>query len=283
VVVPLRPLEDLTEMQVPEAPRINAPAEHKRKRPMVLLVEDNEDFSEYLRVQLAPYFDVETADNGKTGWQKVLSYHPDIVISDISMPIMDGLTLCRKIKADKRTRNVPVILLTAFGDEKILDSFKGGAADFISKPFRFERLLVRVQNILDEYALLTKALTKKVDVQVADIKVESPSEKFVVAMLEHIDEHLSDSGFSVAQLGRLMCMSRVNLYKRALELTGTPPLESIRNRRLERAAQLLLKADMTVAEVAYAVGFNDPKYFAKVFRLVYKVAPSEYKVREQKV
>ena len=247
------------------------------KKPTILLVEDNEDFRFYLKDNLRDQFNIIEAANGKEGWQKALGYHPDLVVSDISMPEMNGTDLCRKIKKDQRTSHLPVILLTALtGEEQQLKGLETGANDYMTKPFSFEILQSRIKNILDEQARLRKTFTKQVAVKPADISLASPDEQFIFQALETVEANISNPAFSVEEMSRALFMSRVALYKKLLALTGKTPIEFIRSIRLKRAAQLLEKSQMTVAEIAYQVGFNDPKYFTRYFKAEFNVVPSAY-------
>ncbi|HWB26800.1 MAG TPA: two-component regulator propeller domain-containing protein [Chitinophagaceae bacterium] len=249
----------------------------QKKRPVVLLVEDNEDFLFYLKDNLNEFYHVADATDGKKGWQKVLSEHPDIVVSDVSMPVMDGITLCKKIKADPRTRHIPVIFLTAMADEQAhVTGLETGASDYITKPFNFEIMLSRIRNILMEQKNLKKAYNKQVEIKSPVVEVQTQDEKFMQHVLEIVEKNLSNPGFSVEALSRELYMSRVAVYKKIFILTGKSPIDFIRSIRLERAAQLLYKSDMSIAEVAYEVGFNNPKYFSKFFKAEFNIVPSEY-------
>ncbi|MFP5041718.1 two-component regulator propeller domain-containing protein [Parasediminibacterium sp. JCM 36343] len=261
--------EDLVVEEKPSMP--------KNKKPTVLLVEDNDDFRFYLKDNLKEYFNILEAINGKLGWQKALAAHPDLIVSDISMPEMDGIDLCKKIKHDSRTKHVPVILLTALiGEEQQLKGLETGANDYMTKPFNFEILLSKIKNQLTQQEQIKKTYQKQVEAKPTDIVVESPQEKFMQQVLTLIEKNISEPDFSVEDMSRGMFMSRVALYKKILSLTGKTPIEFIRQIRLKRAAQLLEKSDMTVAEVAYEVGFNSPKYFSKYFKTEYDKLPSVY-------
>jgi len=254
------------------------------KKQTILLVEDNEDFRFYLKDNLKEFYHVIEAPNGRAGWQKVLAMHPDLVVSDISMPLMDGIELCKKIKKDQRTRQIPVILLTAMmGDDNHLKGLETGATDFMTKPFNFEIMLSRIRNILSEQKTLKKTLNKQVEVKASEAKIESADEKFIRSALEIIEKNLSNADFSVEELSRELYMSRVAVYKRIFALTGKAPIDFIRSIRLQRAAQLLEDSSLTVAEVAYEVGFNNPKYFSKFFKAEFNQVPSAYTSQKRKV
>nr|WP_235921220.1 hybrid sensor histidine kinase/response regulator transcription factor [Foetidibacter luteolus] len=253
------------------------------KKQTILLVEDNDDFRFYLKDNLRSYFNILEAPNGKLGWQRVLASHPDLVVSDISMPVMDGIELCKRIKKDQRTKHIPVILLTALvSDDKHLEGLETGAADFMTKPFNFEIMLSRIRNILSEQKTLKQTYVRQVDAKASDASIASADEKFIQNALEVIEKNLSDPDFSVEDLSKELFMSRTAVYKKMFALTEKAPLDFIRFIRLQRAAQLLRETNLTVAEVAYEVGFNNPKYFARFFKAEYNMAPSAYVAENKK-
>jgi signal transduction histidine kinase/ligand-binding sensor domain-containing protein/DNA-binding response OmpR family regulator len=248
------------------------------RKPAILIVEDNEDLRSYLKENLRRFFNISEAVNGKAGWQKALSIHPDLIISDINMAEMNGIDLCRKIKGDKRTSFVPVILLTAATEEEQqLLGLSTGASDYITKPFNFEVLVSKINNLLTHQEMIKRTYQKQVTVIPAAIPVETPEENFVQRVLSILEKEIANAGFSVEELSRELFMSRVAVYKKLLALTGETPLEFIRSFRLKRAAQLL-ENNLTVAEVAYRVGFNNPKYFSKFFKSEFNILPSAYQV-----
>jgi DNA-binding response OmpR family regulator len=248
----------------------------------ILLVEDNDDFRFYIKDNLRHLYNVAEAENGKAGWQKTLSAHPDLVVCDISMPGMNGIDLCKKIKADSRTSFIPVILLTALsGDEQQLSGLETGASDYITKPFNFEILLSKIRNQLVQQESFKKTYQKQVQVNASEVITESADEKFIQNALAVVEKNISDPDFSVEELSRLLFLSRVAVYKKLFALTGKTPLEFIRSVRIKRSAQLLEKNELTVAEVAYEVGFNNPKNFSKYFKAEYNVLPSAYATRNK--
>jgi len=251
----------------------------RRKKFTILLVEDSEDFLSYLKDNLGEHYNIVTAVNGKQGWQKTLSGHPDIVVSDIIMPGATGIELCQKIKSDRRTKHIPVILITALtGEEQQFRSIETGAADYLTKPFNFEILLSKIKNLLLQQESMRKTFTRKVEIKNADIEVkdERSDEKFVQNAITIIEKNMSNPDFSVEDLSRALLMSRSAVYKKMFLLTGKTPIEYIRTIRLEKAALLLQRTTKTVAEVAYETGFNNPKYFSRYFKRQFGVLPSAY-------
>ncbi len=254
----------------------------KGKKKTILLVEDNDDFRFYIKDNLKTYYTIIEAENGKAGWSKALADHPDLVVTDISMPEMNGIELCNKIKNDSRTSFIPVILLTALtGEEQQLAGLQTGANDYMTKPFNFEILLSKIRNLLTEKEQLQKTFQKQVQVQVTDIHPSSASEKFMQQLLTVVEKNIANASFSVEELSREMFMSRVALYKKVFAHTGKTPVEFIRHARLQRACQLLKKSDMTIAEVAYEVGFNNPKKFSQYFKEEFDILPSTYQLNHK--
>lgn len=273
------PTDELEEVSTATAPVVRASS----AKPSVLLVEDNEDFRSYLKDHLQTNYTVLEAANGKEGWQKALGQHPQLVVSDISMPIMDGIALSRKIKSDKRTSHIPVILLTALtGEEDQLQGLQTGASDYITKPFNYEVLNTKIKNLLVLNDTLKTTYTRQIKVQAPEMHIESDDEKLMKAITVYLEENLTNPQLSVEELSRNVGMSRSSLYNKLLELTGQTPVEFIRSVKLEKAAVLLEKSDMTIAQVAYSVGFSTPNYFAKSFKSKYNLLPSEYLAKKKK-
>jgi signal transduction histidine kinase/ligand-binding sensor domain-containing protein/DNA-binding response OmpR family regulator len=247
------------------------------KKPVVLIIEDNDDLRFYLKDNLKHIFNIIEAVNGKDGWQKALSLHPNLIVSDVTMPEMSGIELCKKIREDSRTAHIPVILLTALNeDEDQLAGLANGANDYITKPFNFEILLSKINGLLLMQQTLKKTYQKQKEIQVQDIEIVSEDEKFLKATFDCIEKNITNYNFSVEELSRQMALSRVSLYKRMLALTGKTPVDCIRTVRLKRAVQLLEKSQLSIANIAYEVGFNNPTYFSKVFKDEYGTVPSDY-------
>lgn len=246
--------------------------------PVILIVEDNEDFRFYLKDNLRAHYKIVEASDGKEGWKKVLSAHPALVVSDISMPHMDGIELCRKILSDERTCQIPVILLTAMTGETVeLQGLQTGATDFISKPFNFEVLLSKIRNIVQHHATVRKTYQRQVQAGPAPVAPSSADDAFLREVLAYIEKEMSNADLSVEELSTRFHTSRSTFYKRVLLLTGKTPVEFIRHIRLRRAAELLEKSQLNVAEIAYEVGFNNPKYFTHYFKAEFGCIPSAYR------
>lgn len=247
------------------------------RKPVILLVEDNDDLRFYLKDNLKQSFNIVEAANGKDGWQKALALHPQLIVSDINMPEMNGIDLCNKIRNDERTAHIPVILLTAITEtESQLAGTSSGANDYITKPFNFEILLSKINGLLQMQQTLKRTYQKQKDIEVKDMEIVSEDQKFLQNALACIEKNITNPNFSVEELSRQMSLSRVSLYKRLLALTGKTPVECIRTIRLKKAVQLLEKSQLSIASVAYEVGFNNPTYFSKIFKDEYGTLPSEY-------
>ena len=247
------------------------------KKPMVLLVEDNDDMRFYLKDNLKHTYNIIEAVNGKEGWQKALAQHPNLIVSDVSMPEMNGVELCKKIREDYRTNHIPLILLTALTEEKDqLAGLVNGANDYITKPFNFEILASKINGLLSMQEMMKKTYQKQKEIQVEDMVIVSEDEKFLQNVFACIEKNLTNYNFSVEELSSQMALSRVSLYKRLLTLTGKSPVDCIRTVRLKKAVQLLGKSQLSIASIAYEVGFNNPTYFSKVFKDEYGMVPSDY-------
>jgi YesN/AraC family two-component response regulator len=241
------------------------------------LVEDNDDFRFYIKDNLKSAFNVIEAENGKKGWQKALAQHPNLIVSDISMPEMNGIDLCLKIKNDKRTSHIPVILLTALtGEDQQLKGLETGATDYLTKPFNFEILQSKIRNILSQQESMRKTYTKQVEVSPTEMHIDSPDEQFMKKVLILIDSNISNPNFSVEELSNEVFVSRYTLYKKILAVTGKTPNELVRSMRLKRAAQLLETGHLTISQICHKVGFKSQKYFVKMFKAEYNTIPSKY-------
>jgi signal transduction histidine kinase/ligand-binding sensor domain-containing protein/DNA-binding response OmpR family regulator len=261
----------------------NQPSILDTDRAPVLLVEDNDDFRFYLKDNLKAYYHIIEASNGKEGWQKALSCHPQLIVSDISMPYMDGIELSKKIKSDKRTSHIPVILLTAItGEQDQIIGLESGASDYLTKPFNFEILNAKIKNLLLLNRSFKDAYSKQIQVTGNEIKIESTDARLLNVIVRYIEEKLNDPELSVEELSKHVGMSRGSLYHKVLELTGLSPIEYIRSVKLERATAFLEKSDYNVAQIAYMTGFGTPSYFSKMFKAKYKVLPSEYMAAKRK-
>jgi DNA-binding response OmpR family regulator/anti-sigma regulatory factor (Ser/Thr protein kinase) len=244
----------------------------------VLVVEDSSDMNKYLQDLLEPLYCVESAVNGSEGYDKACKIKPDLIISDVIMPEIDGFELCKKIRATESTSTIPFIFLTAKSDEQFrLLGTQLGADDFISKPFDPNLLLEKVKNMLESRKKLQKQYSKSVRLEPSDIEISSAEEIFIEKLISVIEKNLQNATFSSDVLATEMGMSNSSLYRKLKRLTAYSTAEFIRSIRIKRAAQLLADKNRTISEIAYDVGFNDVKHFRTVFQKQFGCSPSEYR------
>lgn len=241
----------------------------------LLIVEDNDDFRNFLINCLKDAYQVFDAPNGKEALEILAHQSIQIVISDVMMPEMDGMELCRKIKTDIRYSHIPVILLTArTADEHELSGLKEGADDYITKPFNLEILLLRIQKIL-KWTKNNHEKFKTIDISPSEITVSSLDEQLIEKAIRAVEENMDNSEFSVEELSSYVGMSRGHLYKKLIMITGKSPLEFIRVLRVKRGKQLLEQSQLNISQIAYQIGLS-PKQFAKYFKDEFGYVPSEY-------
>jgi DNA-binding response OmpR family regulator len=242
----------------------------------ILIVDDNYDIREYLKSCLSSRFRVIEAENGKTGYQKAKNHLPDLIITDIMMPLVDGYALSQKIKNDLALNHIPLILLTAkSGKEDELTGLNAGAEDYITKPFNKEVLLARINTILNNRRLIREKIKR--DLTDNEKPLLSFDEKFLQQVNSVCEENMEDSSFNVEQLCEILNISQPHLYRKIKNLTDHSPIEFIRILRLKKAARLILLNSDNISQIAYSVGFTDPKYFSKCFKAFFGQSPRAYK------
>ncbi len=259
---------------LPNTGRIDTDAD----APGILIVEDNPELAAYIANSLPPTYRITLARNGKEGWDAALATCPDLIISDVMMPVMDGFTLCKHVKEDIRTSHIPVLLLTAkVSHESRIAGLSHGADDYIAKPFHMDELQLRVQNVLEHQKKYRDWMQSQLTDSDMDVRLD-PGEKinpFLKKMFDFLEEHLDNTLFGVDDIIAEFGMSRMTLFRKVKALTGLATSDLIRNYRLNRAAEFL-KEGVTVSETAYKVGFNSLAYFSKCFRALYHMTPSEF-------
>lgn len=240
---------------------------YQTDKPEVLIIDDNIDIRTYLRSVLSEKYNVSEAADGKVGLELARKIVPDIVLSDIMMPVMDGLAFCQQLKTDKAISHIPVILLTARSlDEQRAEGYEHGADAYLSKPFSLRLLFSRIDNLIESRKKLNQTWSKGVeDDEIGNISNEI-DKSFLKQLRKIIQENLANSDLSVEQIGDEIGLSRVQLYRKVKALTGYSPVEIVRKARLTRARHLLQTTERTVSEVAYAVGFSTPSYFSKCYK-----------------
>jgi signal transduction histidine kinase/DNA-binding response OmpR family regulator len=272
-------LEKTTEQKLLNS-YVQTPQHPDREAPLVLLVEDNPELNEFLNGQLSEYYRVEVAMDGREGLEKALTIVPDLIISDIMMPVMDGLQMLEKLKSQQETSHIPVVLLTAkHSVESQLEGLSYGADAYITKPFNNQLLIASVNNLLRQRKLLFEGMVlkkKTVDLSPGDVIITSKDETFLKEVIKAVEEKMSDPEFNIEIIAEAMSMSRTTFYKKFKSLADFTPVEFVREMRLQRAKQLLDAGGNNISEIAYEVGFNNPKYFSTCFKEKYQVTPSDY-------
>ncbi len=247
-------------------------------KPAVLVVEDQQDVRKYICDKLSETYAVMEASNGKEGLESAKQHIPDLVISDVMMPQMDGFELCKLLKTDDLTSHIPVILLTARAEDvDKLTGLETGADAYLIKPFNAKELLIRVHNLVELRNKLRKRFSGKLIVKPSEITVTSQDSQFMQRLLETVEKHMDDEKFSVEALGREFGMSPSQINRKLKAIINQSTAAFIRSVRMERAMELLKNDQATIAEVAYETGFTEPAYFSRVFKNHFGYPPSEVK------
>ncbi len=245
--------------------------------PVLLLVDDNRDFCEFMADSLSDEYSVLVAFNGQEALKQLSKNDVDIVVTDVMMPIMSGTELCNRIKTNIQWSHIPVILLTARAAEEYqIEGLELGADDYLTKPFNFNVLKLRIRKFLEWTEKSHLSFSQKMDVSPGEITITPLDEQLIEKAIKVVEEHISDTEFSVEELGAAVGLSRSHLYKKLMSITGKGPAEFIRTIRIKRGRQLLEKSQLQIAEIAYEVGFNSPKRFAINFKSEFGLSPSEY-------
>jgi len=240
------------------------------EKPRLLIVEDNKDLASFVALQFQSQYETKTAYNGKRGLQIALETVPDVIISDVMMPEMDGIRLCEILKTDDRTSHIPVILLTAKAAEKEkLEGLETGADDYLTKPFSGPELRVRVHNLYEGRKRLRERFSREVTLQPKNMAITSADEKFLERILAIIEANYMEPTFNADYIEKEAGLSRTQLYRKLKALSDQAPGEFLRNFRLQKAAMFLESGQGNITEVAYGVGFNSLAYFTRCFHNVY--------------
>ncbi|WP_195544937.1 substrate-binding domain-containing protein [Bacteroides finegoldii] len=249
--------------------------DYDSSKPSVLVIDDNADIRSYVYSLLHTDYTVIEAADGSDGIRKAMKYVPDLIISDVMMPGIDGIECCRRLKSELQTCHIPVILLTACSlDEQRIQGYDGGADSYISKPFSSQLLLARVRNLIDSHRRLKQFFGDRHTLAKEDVC--DMDKNFVEKFKSLLDAKLGDSNLNVEDLGKDMGLSRVQLYRKIKSLTNYSPNELLRIARLKKAASLLASSDMTVAEIGYEVGFSSPSYFTKCYKEQFGESPTDF-------
>ncbi len=248
--------------------------------PTVLIIDDNADIRQYVKMLLSTEYNVLEAQDANKGIRLAMKYVPDIIVSDVMMPGMDGIECCQRLKSEVQTCHIPVILLTACSlDEQRIKGYDGGADSYIAKPFSSQLLLSRIRNLIASRHQLRQflgdeqALTKE--------NISDMDKNFLSKFKTLVERKMKDTELNVEDMGRDMGMSRVQLYRKLKSLTNYSPNELLRQMRLKKAASLLASSELTIAETAYEVGFSSPSYFTKCYREHFGESPTDFLKRKE--
>ncbi len=246
-------------------------------KPLILIVEDSEDVRSYLKSFLRNNYRVSEVINGEEGLTKSAELVPDLIISDVMMPLMDGMEFCRKIKTDLQTSHIPVILLTARAStESKLEGLETGADDYFTKPFSSKELLVRIKNLLEQRKNLREKFSKEIKIDLSSVAVTSLDNEFLRKAFDVAEKNLSDTEFNTEAFAGEMFLSRSQFHRKLIAVTGQGPGEFLRTIRLKRAAALILENRLSITQISFEVGFNNPSHFAKAFRQLFNCLPTEF-------
>lgn len=247
------------------------------EKPIVLIVEDNGDIRSHIYENVEKDYQVIEAVNGSAGLKKTLEVIPDLIITDLIMPLMDGVEMCRQIKNDERSSHIPIIMLTAKSSlENKLEGLGTGADDYLSKPFHMKELLARIANLIEQRRKLRERFSKEITLEPSEISITSLDEDFLKRAIDMVEKRLTDENFNLNEFQDAMHMSHSTLFRKLYALTNQSPSGFIRNIRLKRAAQLLRGHFGNINEVSFEVGFNNPSYFSKCFKNVFGISPADY-------
>ncbi len=241
----------------------------------LLIAEDNVELASFLRHHFASVFKVNIAHDGAEALHKIKKFNPDLIISDIMMPRMDGFALCHAVKDSIETCHIPIILLTSkTGEESRIEGLYKGADVYIDKPFNLKELDLQVRNLLKSKENLRKHFAKFGSLQETVGKLGNKDQMFIRNLTETVQKHLDDGNFDVDMFCREISVSRTLMHMKLKKITGLSTTEFIKNIRLNEARKMLLEGRLTVSEIAYRVGFNDPAYFSKSFKKLFDQTPS---------
>ena len=272
---------DVKSVEKKEVPAFeNNPTKESLNSRIMLVVEDNPDVRTLIRSHFMSKYQVFEANDGREGWKVALQVVPDVIVSDVLMPDVDGYEFCKKVKKDERTSHIPVLLLTALhSKDHEIKGLSSGADDYITKPFDLSILQTKIENMLSIRDSLKQKYSGEITLQPRNIVISSPEEKFLHKAVEVVENNIADAELDIERFAQEVGVSRMQLYRKLHALTDMTVKEFIRSIRLKRATQLLMQEKMTVSEIAYAVGFKDLSHFRKCFRQAYGMNATEYKMK----
>ncbi|MEL6804322.1 MAG: response regulator, partial [Bacteroidota bacterium] len=241
----------------------------------LLLVEDNADLIDYVKKLFSGRYHMLVARDGQAGLELANEQVPDIIVSDVMMPRMDGFEMCELLKQDVRTSHIPIILLTAKSTQADkIQGLKYGADAYLAKPFNEQELGIRIENLIDLRKSLQKRYAQR---EYVSRETDSLESQFLIDATEFVKSQLDNAQLSIPEMAQAMAMSQTQLYRKLTALTAQTPSQFVRQVRLEEGQRLLRKSELTIAEIAYAVGFSDPNYFSRTFNDAFGKSPSDYR------
>lgn len=257
--------------------RASIPLELEEKENTVLIVEDNKEIRTYLAELLASFYHVHEVCNGQQALDISIEVMPDLIVSDVMMPVMDGITFCHKLKNDMRICHIPVILLTARTlVDSIVEGFETGADEYITKPFNEQILLARIKNILQNRKEIRQQICQEMILNPKDISLNTQDNIFLSKVMTFLEEHIGEPDLNIEQMAAEMSMSHSTLYKKMKALTGMTAIGFVKDFRLKRAAQLLTREELSITEIAYMVGYTERRHFSLDFKKMFNSTPKEY-------
>lgn len=272
-------------MIIPEngiIPQELSPGQNTPSGYSILIVEDNMDVRYYIKSCLARQYTIYEAGNGQEAFDIAVKQLPDLIVSDIMMPVINGIQLCRMLKEDLRTGHIPVILLTARVTViQVQEGFENGADDYITKPFNIRLLATRIKNLIVSREKLKKLFGQKTSFTYPDLPTSQIDNRFMDSVYNYIDQHLTDPDLSMDSFCREIGMSRSNFYRKIKTLSDLNPNELIRNTRLQFAAKYIRETDKSISEIAYHTGFSSPSYFTKSFKEYFNISPIEMRRKQR--
>jgi signal transduction histidine kinase/ligand-binding sensor domain-containing protein/DNA-binding NarL/FixJ family response regulator len=243
----------------------------------ILIVEDDIEMCNYLSTMLEKTYKVSLAKNGKDGWTQAQELVPDLIITDIMMPVMNGIEFTRKVKEEFGTCHIPVIMLSAKSEiESQVEGLQTGAEAYLPKPFNMDLLISYVQSFINQREKIKEFFNSRIELKPDEVQVTSKDKEFINTVIKMIDDNISDPEFNVEKLASGVFISRTLFYKKIKGITGYQPVELMRMMRLKKAAQFIASGEYNVSEVAYMVGYNDIRYFSSSFKKQFGVSPSKY-------
>jgi DNA-binding response OmpR family regulator len=275
------PIDDMIEKEENRVEKPEADESGEEEKNVILVVDDSADVRTFIKSSLEALYTIVEAADGREGIDKAKAIIPDLIVSDVKMPNVDGFELCQVLKTDIKTSHIPVILLTAkASEESIIEGLETGADDYITKPFNTKILLTRIKNLIDLRCQLQEKIQREMMMQPTEIAVSSIDQEFMKELKKAVEKNMSEEEFGVDGLAKGLYLSRATLNRKLRALTGESTNQFIQSYRLKRAAQLLKTNFGNVTEVAFEVGFSSSAYFSKCFKEKFHHLPHTFQASE---